>query len=197
MSIKNYKARSIYTLIVLVWKKVVGTTYKIEYKKTTDIDYIELESDLTSSTYLIEQLESGESYDIRITDNIDLEVITDVVVTTVKYAPCETLEILRKEWNYNDADFVNHIVNLESQALAKIKNKVTDIYKSIKDLNDVISMINNYVMSNLKKDSSFLNQDGSAQDEIQQFYIALNNIDNDEEYQKKNVSLGFYLRQGS
>jgi len=197
MSILNFKARSTFTVIVLVWKKLVGATYKIEYKKTNDIDYIELESAWTSNTYLIEQLDGETEYDVRVTDSTDSDIVDDTITTTVKYAPCETLLTLQKEWNYNDSEFLNHQINLESQALSKVKNKVTDIYKSIKDLNDIIGMIGNYVMYNLKKDSSFLNQDGSAQDEITQFYTALNNIDDDEEHQKKNVSLGFYLRKGS
>ena len=192
MAITNFKALSTYTLVVLVWKNK-GSTYKIEYKETTDIDYIELETVYSSNTYYIAHLNPNTSYDIRVTDNSDSDVMTRTVTTTDKVTACDTLEIIRKEWGYDEAQLNDAIAKREEEALSIIENTITDMERSVKNLNIISGMINNYVMYSLRKDIVYLNQVGEAQQEYDQFYGHLNNLNNNgEEYQKKQTGQTWY-----
>ena len=188
--INNFKALSTFTLIVLVWKNS-GATYKIEYKKTSDVDYIELESEYESNTYAIPHLDPNTSYDVLVTSS-DASTASSTIVTTTKIAACQVQEVIRKEWDYNDAEFNAKVAELEEYAFSQIQNKVTDVYRSVKNLNCISGMINNYVMASLRKDIVYLNQAGESENEYAQFYTQLNNLNDDEEYQKKQTGSIWY-----
>ena len=188
--INNFKALSTFTLIVLVWKNS-GATYKIEYKKSVDIDYIELESEYESNTYAIPHLDPNTSYDVLVTSS-DASTASSTIVTTTKIAACQVQEVIRKEWDYNDAEFNAKVAELEEYAFSQIQNKVTDVYRSVKNLNCISGMINNYVMASLRKDIVYLNQAGESENEYAQFYTQLNNLNDDEEYQKKQTGSIWY-----
>ena len=190
MAINNFKALSTFTLVVLVWKKS-GATYKIEYKKSVDIDYIELESEYESNTYAIPHLDPNTSYDVLVTSS-DASTASSTIVTTTKIAACQVQEVIRKEWDYNDAEFNAKVAELEEYAFSQIQNKVTDVYRSVKNLNCISGMINNYVMASLRKDIVYLNQAGESENEYAQFYTQLNNLNDDEEYQKKQTGSIWY-----
>ena len=188
--INNFKALSTFTLIVLVWKNS-GATYKIEYKKSVDIDYIELESEYESNTYAIPHLDPNTSYDVLVTSS-DASTASSTIVTTTKIAACQVQEVIRKEWDYNDAEFNAKVAELEEYAFSQIQNKVTDVYRSVKNLICISGMINNYVMASLRKDIVYLNQAGESENEYAQFYTQLNNLNDDEEYQKKQTGSIWY-----
>ena len=191
MAINNFKALSTFTLIVLVWKKVDDVNYKIEYKKTSDVDYVELESEYESNTYAIPHLDPDTSYDVLVTSS-DASTASSTIVTSTKIAACQVQEVIRKEWGYNDTEFNAKVAELEEYAFSQIQNKVTDVYRSVKNLNCISGMINNYVMASLRKDIVYLNQAGESENEYAQFYTQLNNLNDDEEYQKQQTGSIWY-----
>ena len=192
MAINNFKALSTYTLVVLIWKKVQDATYTIEYKKTVDGGYTELESSWENNTYNIAHLEPSTSYDVRVTDNSDSSTVTQTITTSTKIAACQVQEILRKEWDYDDVAFNDKVSELEEYAFAHIQNKITDIYRSVKNLACIPGMINNYVMANLRKDIPYLNENGESQNEYAEFFTQLNSFNDDEEYQKEQTAQIWY-----
>lgn len=194
--INNLTALSSYSLIVLVWKKADIQDYDIKYKITTDIDYTVSVESYNGNTYAISNLEPNKNYEVIITDNSDASENTIFISTTKKIAPCNYLNEIAAKWGYNQAELDQEISNLESIAFGIIQNKVTDIYRSVNNLNAIIGMIKNYVMANLIKNVPVLNQNGESNDEYAQFYTQLNELDDSEEYQKKQTGQAWVRYSG-